>query len=69
MMLENTVKKAGRNLLFKAGLYTSLLAAACSGSGGKDDFVDPCASITQEELDDSNVCTRDWRLCAVPGQR
>ena len=60
-MLENTVKKAGRNFLFKAGLYTSMLAGTCSsGKGGKDDPVDPCTSITQEEMDDSNVCTRDY---------
>src|SRR3989344_4105502 len=62
MTLENTVKKAGRNLLFKAGLYTSMLATACSsGSSGKNEPpVEPCASITQEELDDSNVCTEDY---------
>ena len=39
-----------------------MLAAACSGGkGGKDDPpADHCTSITQEELDDSNECTRDY---------
>ena len=42
-----------------AGLLA--MGAACSGGkGGKDDPVDPCTSITQEQLDDSNVCTRDY---------
>ena len=60
---RNALIRQARGYALGATMWLSaLLPYGCSSGGGKggDDPVNPCDSYTQEQMDDSNVCTEDY---------